>query len=116
MAAEGVTGEQVVERLRPLLELPVELVLPVHGAPTDRAALERGTVLTADVQPVAWPRLLSLIQGVVGREGQELGEVLGEDEVVEDGYSIGPGEVGERGLKLGELLVADGRVAPDCHR
>jgi len=28
---------QVVERLRPLLEL----VLPVHGAPTDRAALER---------------------------------------------------------------------------
>ena len=27
--------------LRPLLELPVELVLPTHGAPTDRAALER---------------------------------------------------------------------------
>jgi hypothetical protein len=24
-----------------LLELPVELVLPTHGAPTDRAALER---------------------------------------------------------------------------
>jgi hypothetical protein len=37
----GVTREQVVERLRPLLELPVELVLPAHGAPTDRAALER---------------------------------------------------------------------------
>ena len=35
------TLEQVVERLRPLLELPVEHVLPAHGAPTDRAALER---------------------------------------------------------------------------
>jgi glyoxylase-like metal-dependent hydrolase (beta-lactamase superfamily II) len=33
--------EQVVEGLRPLLALPVELVLPAHGAPTDRAALER---------------------------------------------------------------------------
>jgi glyoxylase-like metal-dependent hydrolase (beta-lactamase superfamily II) len=39
--AEGVTREQVVEGLRPLLALPVELVLPTHGAPTDRAALER---------------------------------------------------------------------------
>ncbi len=38
---EGVTREQVVDGLRPLLELPVELVLPTHGAPTDRAALER---------------------------------------------------------------------------
>ena len=37
----GVTREQVVEDLRPLLQLPVELVLPAHGAPTDRAALER---------------------------------------------------------------------------
>jgi hypothetical protein len=37
----GVTREQVVERLRTLLALPVELVLPTHGAPTDRAALER---------------------------------------------------------------------------
>ena len=35
------TREQVVEGLRPLLELPVEHVLPMHGAPTDRAALER---------------------------------------------------------------------------
>jgi hypothetical protein len=35
------TREEVEERLRPLLELPVELVLPAHGAPTDRAALER---------------------------------------------------------------------------
>jgi glyoxylase-like metal-dependent hydrolase (beta-lactamase superfamily II) len=38
---EGVTREQVVEGLRPLLELPVEHVLATHGGPTDRAALER---------------------------------------------------------------------------
>jgi glyoxylase-like metal-dependent hydrolase (beta-lactamase superfamily II) len=38
---KGVTREQVAEALRPLLELPVELVLPTHGKPTDRAALER---------------------------------------------------------------------------
>jgi hypothetical protein len=38
---KGVAREQVAEGLRPLLELPVELVLPAHGAPTDRAALER---------------------------------------------------------------------------
>lgn len=37
----NVTREQVAEGLRPLLDLPVELVLPVHGTPTDRAALER---------------------------------------------------------------------------
>jgi glyoxylase-like metal-dependent hydrolase (beta-lactamase superfamily II) len=37
----AVTREQVVARLRPLLELPVEVVLPAHGAPTDRGALER---------------------------------------------------------------------------
>ncbi|MGC1185700.1 MAG: MBL fold metallo-hydrolase [Candidatus Dormiibacterota bacterium] len=37
----GVTREQVVERLRPLLALPVNIVLPAHGAPTDLAALER---------------------------------------------------------------------------
>ena len=36
-----VTREQVAEGLRPLLARPVELVLPAHGAPTDRAALER---------------------------------------------------------------------------
>ena len=35
------TREEVAEEMRPLLELPVELVLPTHGAPTDRAALER---------------------------------------------------------------------------
>jgi glyoxylase-like metal-dependent hydrolase (beta-lactamase superfamily II) len=38
---KGVTREQVVEGLRPLLALPVEFVLPAHGAPTDRAALAR---------------------------------------------------------------------------
>jgi glyoxylase-like metal-dependent hydrolase (beta-lactamase superfamily II) len=37
----GVRREQVVARLRPLLDLPVEVVCPTHGAPTDRAALER---------------------------------------------------------------------------
>ena len=40
-ASEGVTPEQIFEALRPLLELPVELVLATHGGPTDRAALER---------------------------------------------------------------------------
>jgi len=40
-ANKGVPPEQILEALRPLLELPVELVLPTHGAPTDRAALER---------------------------------------------------------------------------
>jgi glyoxylase-like metal-dependent hydrolase (beta-lactamase superfamily II) len=38
---KGVTREQVADGLRPLLDRPVELVLPAHGAPTDRAALER---------------------------------------------------------------------------
>jgi hypothetical protein len=33
--------DDVVRRLRPLLDLPVELVLPAHGEPTDLAALER---------------------------------------------------------------------------
>jgi hypothetical protein len=37
----GVSREHVVEGLRPLLTLPVEFVLPAHGTPTDRAALER---------------------------------------------------------------------------
>jgi hypothetical protein len=36
-----VTREEIAEGLRPLLELPVEHVLATHGAPTDRAALER---------------------------------------------------------------------------
>jgi glyoxylase-like metal-dependent hydrolase (beta-lactamase superfamily II) len=37
----GIAAEEVIHRLRPLLALPVELVLPAHGAPTDRGALER---------------------------------------------------------------------------
>jgi glyoxylase-like metal-dependent hydrolase (beta-lactamase superfamily II) len=39
--AEGQTREDAAAAMRPLLDLPVELVLPTHGAPTDRAALER---------------------------------------------------------------------------
>jgi glyoxylase-like metal-dependent hydrolase (beta-lactamase superfamily II) len=35
------TGDDVARQLQPLLDLPVELVLPAHGEPTDRAALER---------------------------------------------------------------------------
>ena len=38
---DGVQPEDVLDSLRPLLDLPVEIVLPTHGAPTDRAALER---------------------------------------------------------------------------
>jgi glyoxylase-like metal-dependent hydrolase (beta-lactamase superfamily II) len=37
---EDMTREQVAGQLRPLLEFPVEHVLPTHGGPTDRAALE----------------------------------------------------------------------------
>jgi glyoxylase-like metal-dependent hydrolase (beta-lactamase superfamily II) len=37
---EDVTPGQILEALRPLLELPVELVLATHGGPADRAALE----------------------------------------------------------------------------
>jgi glyoxylase-like metal-dependent hydrolase (beta-lactamase superfamily II) len=40
-ANKGVPPEEILQSLRPLLELPVELVLPTHGAPTDRAALAR---------------------------------------------------------------------------
>jgi len=38
---EGVRREQVAAGLRPLLDEPVDHVLPTHGEPTDRAALER---------------------------------------------------------------------------
>jgi hypothetical protein len=38
---DGVTRGQVADGLRRLLALPVELVLPTHGGPTDQAALER---------------------------------------------------------------------------
>jgi hypothetical protein len=36
-----VTREDVIRALRPLLDLPVEVVLPSHGEPADRGALER---------------------------------------------------------------------------
>jgi hypothetical protein len=36
-----VTREDVARGLQPLLDLPIELVLPAHGEPMDRAALER---------------------------------------------------------------------------
>ncbi|HEY3551861.1 MAG TPA: MBL fold metallo-hydrolase [Gaiellaceae bacterium] len=36
-----VTRDDVAAELRPLLDLPVERMLPAHGEPTDRAALER---------------------------------------------------------------------------
>ena len=38
---KGVTREEVVDRLRPLLDLRVEHVLAAHGGPQTRAALER---------------------------------------------------------------------------
>jgi glyoxylase-like metal-dependent hydrolase (beta-lactamase superfamily II) len=38
---DGVSPEEILAALRPLLELPVELVLATHGGPSDRAALER---------------------------------------------------------------------------
>ena len=37
----GMTRERIAAGLRPLLDLPVEHVLPTHGVPTDREALER---------------------------------------------------------------------------
>jgi glyoxylase-like metal-dependent hydrolase (beta-lactamase superfamily II) len=40
-APEGVAPEAILDALQPLRELPVELVLPTHGPPADRAALER---------------------------------------------------------------------------
>jgi glyoxylase-like metal-dependent hydrolase (beta-lactamase superfamily II) len=40
-ANKGVAADEILATLRPLLDLPVERVLPTHGAPTDRAALER---------------------------------------------------------------------------
>jgi hypothetical protein len=38
---DGVTRDEIAAGLRPLLELPVEVVLTAPGGPTDRAALER---------------------------------------------------------------------------
>jgi hypothetical protein len=36
-----VTEEQIKERLQPLLDLPVELVLPAHGEPGGRELVEQ---------------------------------------------------------------------------
>jgi glyoxylase-like metal-dependent hydrolase (beta-lactamase superfamily II) len=38
---KDMTREQVIEGLRPLLDLPVEHMLATHGVPGDRATLER---------------------------------------------------------------------------
>ncbi|GIU95488.1 MAG: hypothetical protein KatS3mg012_1945 [Gaiellaceae bacterium] len=38
---DAVTPGDVARRLRPLLDLPVDVVLPTHAEPADRAALER---------------------------------------------------------------------------
>jgi hypothetical protein len=35
------SADDVIHRLRALLDLPVEVVLPTHADPADRAALER---------------------------------------------------------------------------
>ncbi len=40
-ANKDVPAEQILVGLQPLLDLPVELVLPTHGAPTNRESLER---------------------------------------------------------------------------
>jgi glyoxylase-like metal-dependent hydrolase (beta-lactamase superfamily II) len=40
-ANKGVPAERILETLQPLRELPVDLVLPTHGPPADRAALEQ---------------------------------------------------------------------------
>jgi glyoxylase-like metal-dependent hydrolase (beta-lactamase superfamily II) len=37
----GMTREEIAAGLRPLLDLPVEHMLPTHGVPTGRGALER---------------------------------------------------------------------------
>jgi glyoxylase-like metal-dependent hydrolase (beta-lactamase superfamily II) len=37
----GITAEEVIQRLRPLLDLPVDVVLPTHADPADRSALGR---------------------------------------------------------------------------
>jgi len=41
----GIAAEEVIHRLRPLLDLPVDVVLPTHADPADRAALERALSL-----------------------------------------------------------------------
>ena len=58
----GVTSEQVVERLRRLLALPVEVVLPAHGSPTDRAALERALSSRLTSIPSPGPELANFLE------------------------------------------------------
>jgi glyoxylase-like metal-dependent hydrolase (beta-lactamase superfamily II) len=41
----GIALDEVVERLRPLLDLSIDIVLPTHAEPADRAALERALSL-----------------------------------------------------------------------
>ncbi|HEU4573289.1 MAG TPA: MBL fold metallo-hydrolase [Candidatus Limnocylindrales bacterium] len=43
----GPNRDQVADILRPLLDLPIEVVLPAHGLPTDRAGLERALTSAA---------------------------------------------------------------------
>jgi glyoxylase-like metal-dependent hydrolase (beta-lactamase superfamily II) len=45
-AERGVAAEQILEGMQPLLALPVEVVLLTHGAPADRAALERALAMS----------------------------------------------------------------------
>ena len=42
----GVDVKQILGRVQPLLALPAEIVLPTHGAPTDRTALERALAMS----------------------------------------------------------------------
>ena len=46
----GVAAEQILEGMQPLLALPVEIVLLTHGAPVDRAALERVVATSPEEQ------------------------------------------------------------------
>jgi glyoxylase-like metal-dependent hydrolase (beta-lactamase superfamily II) len=48
---QGVTREEVVAGLRPLLALQVEHVLATHGGPFDRAALERALAPEPETSP-----------------------------------------------------------------
>jgi glyoxylase-like metal-dependent hydrolase (beta-lactamase superfamily II) len=45
-AERGVAAEQILAGMRPLLALPVEIVLLTHGAPADRSGLERALAMS----------------------------------------------------------------------
>ena len=49
-----VTRDVVVQRLRPLLDLPVEGGVPAHGEPTDRAALRARSFLSGTGKNQGW--------------------------------------------------------------